>query len=96
MVFLFIRGVLILGIIGVVRGFIHKGVFTEERSFTPLEGGLATVRKIFSIFSVQRFFILILFLVLDLEVIFIISLTWAGGLSLVTRVIFLFFVVFTL
>jgi NADH:ubiquinone oxidoreductase subunit 3 (subunit A) len=67
-------GVVIAVIMGVLSLFVHAEAGGEERVLRPLERGLATAGKVLTVLSVQRFFLLILFLVLDLEVVFIVRL----------------------
>ena len=66
--------------------FISVTTFPETRSKAPLERGFSTTGRIFKAFSLQFLVILVLFLVFDLEVVFVVALVFRGGAGSIRRV----------
>ena len=93
---LLIIGSIMTLIILTLSTLIQKDRWRRKRIKSPLERGFATTRKIYSVLSLQLFVILILFLILDLEVIFIISFIFGNNIRLLKRRIFLLLIIRTL
>jgi NADH:ubiquinone oxidoreductase subunit 3 (subunit A) len=77
--------VLLLGIIG-------KRTEEETRRKSPLERGFSTTGRILRTLSLQFFVILVLFLVLDLEVVLVVALVLGGSTGRVRRGILIRFI----
>lgn len=76
-VFIFIGGIMV-GVIILLLILISKAITIEGRSKTPLERGLSTTGRVLGVFSLQLLVILVLFLVLDLEVVLVIAIVLGG------------------
>lgn len=68
----------------------------ERREISPLERGLSTVSKTYTILSLQYFIILIIFLILDLEILFVIAFIFGGHVRLLLGRGFWRFIIITL
>jgi len=93
---LFVSGTIIVLIILLLSLLICKRNQNNTSTLSPLERGLATTRQIYSVLSVQILFILILFLILDLEVVFIIRFILRGNICTLKRLAFISFITITL
>lgn len=81
-------------VIGGLHFFLRKEQMCEVGGIAPLERGFATTGKVCSFLSLQFFTILILFLVLDLEIVFVVAFLLRGtaGKGLSMWFVFLIFV----
>ena len=91
-----VSGGIIIVVIFLLFLLICKEDQNRGSSLSPLERGLATTRKIYSVFSVQLFIILILLLIFDLEVVFIIRFVLRGRLGRLKSMAFIVFIIITL
>jgi NADH:ubiquinone oxidoreductase subunit 3 (subunit A) len=71
-IFLVVAGRVLL-VIGGLHFFIKTERNNEHSSLSPIERGFVTTGKVCVFLSLQFFVILILFLILDLEVVFLVS-----------------------
>lgn len=92
LVFMFIGG-LIVGVIILLLLFISKHAEAEGRSKSPLERGLSTTGRVLGVFSLQLLVILVLFLVLDLEVVLVVAIVLGGEARRLSGSLFVGFIV---
>ena len=92
LVFLILGGLIVL-IMVLMLGLLRKLKERERRRETPLERGFATTGRVLGVFSLQFLVVLILFLVLDLEVVFVVALVFRGARGGLKRAVFILFVV---
>lgn len=93
---LFFSGRIIVFIMFLLSSFIGKESQNKSSSLTPLERGFSTTSKIYSVFSIQMFMVLILLLIFDLEVVFIVRFVLRGGLCSLKSLAFIGFITITL
>lgn len=94
--FLFVSGGIMVILMLFIAGLIGKEGQAQRMVLSPLERGLATTRKIYTVFSVQVLMILMLLLIFDLEVVFVIRFVLRGSFSLLKRLCFIAFITGTL
>lgn len=88
--------VLITFVIMLLFLFIRANWLITVSTPTPLERGYSVLGKTHTTFSVQYFSLMLLFLILDLEVIFVISLISTGFIGALSSLVLLVFIGTTL
>ncbi len=90
--FLFTRVGLMRGMVAILC-LIGKKREREIRRKAPLERGLTTTGRVLRVFSLQFLVILVLFLVLDLEVVLVVALVFRGRAGKIRRGILVGFII---
>lgn len=80
---LLIVSVVVIGVMLRLCSVVQRRKLSELSTFTPLESGFATVSSTNTILSLQYLAIMILLLILDLELLFVVSLLFSGATSVV-------------
>jgi NADH:ubiquinone oxidoreductase subunit 3 (subunit A) len=94
--FLFFSGRIIVLVIYLLACFLQKENQKEDSAWGPLERGFATTRKVYRIFSLQFFILLILLLIFDLEIIFVLRLVFSSSTGLTKSLYFMMLILRTL